>query len=113
MVVKELLSKLANIPDNVDVYINVDSEEGTEVGALVDVQLDGTVNSPKVNLVGKKYGGAGDKNYMVGLLESYPEEAEVYIQVGFGEVVPVHDIDGEMVDSEEPHLVVFGGFDEY
>lgn len=113
MNVKKLIEKLSAIPSNVEVYINVDSEESSESGALVDVQLDGTLSSPTVSLVGKKFGGAGDINYLRGLLETYPEEAEVTIQVDFGVVVPVYDLDVEMVDSEEPHVVVFGGFEEY
>jgi hypothetical protein len=113
MVVKELLNKLVIVTENVDVFVDADLEGGIVVGALVDVVLDGPVRKPTVKLVGVYNQTPGDVNYLVSMLRSMPEEAEVYIQVDGGMVVDVEDIETEMVISEEPHLVVFGGFDEY
>jgi hypothetical protein len=112
MLVKELLNKLALVPVNVDVFVDADLEGGIVVGALVDVILDGPVRKPTVKLVGIYNQTPGDVDYLVRMLQSMPEEAEVYIQVDEGEVVDVEDIETEMVISEEPHLVVFGGVQE-
>ena len=113
MLVQELLNKLALVPVNVDVYLNVDLSDGIVGGGLVDVVLDGPVRKPTVKLVGVYNQAPGDIDYLVKLLRSMPEEAEVYIQVDGGEVVDVEDIETEMVISEEPHLVVFGGSEDY